>query len=761
MSCGDVSYKDDYMPGYTQDPAVLKAVTDKLVNMTTADKAAQMQGTDPGPDAMHNWDQIFHTNDSSGPGIAGLKFRDGPRGVNLDVEKTASQPGYSTAFPAPIARGAAFDLDLELRIGQAIGDETLASKNTVLLAPTINVLRHPAWGRAQETYGEDPYMLGRFGSAFVAGVQQYVPACVKHFAANNIEQGRESAVSQMADEQTFQEMYLRHFATVVQEGGVSCVMAAYNKITVGNEAGASNDPAFKSTQRKMLLTDVLRTQMGFKGFVISDWWAMPPGQPGMGGALVGAVNGPTYAQGAVQAGLDIEMPWNENFSYLVQLTTSTSGAKLATSDLDTAAKRIMEQKMRFKIDKINSATLGLKTPTSTFNSGTNSVSNDAHVTLAQEAATKGMVLLKNANNTLPIDKTKAKSVAVVGASFSYKCAGSVTTTGSINFATGVRTGDVGSSRVNNDPAKSTGPFDGIKAAAGSGITVSSATTADAAKAADFIVVVAGLTPCDEGEEYTGGSDRTSFSLDQKPNQVSSGTAAQNALITAVAGLGKPWAVVLEAGSVIDMPWLAQAPAVVMAWYPGQAGGKALGALLFGDANFSGKLPMTWPKSWTDEPTFSAGASNAATPMDYYLGYRYFDNKAIAPLFPFGFGLSYTKFEYSNLVVPCSDVTKNGLINVTVDVKNAGTVKGDETMFLFTSYPGSTVRRPAKELKAFRRVTLDPGQAKQVTIPVRVSDLKYYDQTAHAWAATTGAVKIAVGPSAADADLKLSDTVTLK
>ena len=262
-------------------------------------------------------------------------------------------------------------------------------------------------------------------------------------------------------------------------------------------------------------------------------------------------------------------------------------------------------------------------------------------------------------------------------------------------------------------------------------------------------MVAGLTPYDEGEEYNGSGDRTSFSLDGKMN---SGT--QNKLITDVAALGKPMVVVLEGGSVIDMPWLSSVSAVVLAWYPGMVGGTALGQLLFGKANFSGKLPISWPKQLSDLPTFNAGTT---TTMDYYVGYRYYDNKSIAPLFPFGYGMSYTKFDYSNLVVPCSDATQTAVVNVSVDVTNSGTVAGDEVVLLFVSYPNTTKKRPAKELKGFARVSLAAGAKQTVTIPVRVADLKFYDTSG--WSVETGTVKVMVGPSSAT--LPLSDTFTVK
>ena len=276
----------------------------------------------------------------------------------------------------------------------------------------------------------------------------------------------------------------------------------------------------------------------------------------------------------------------------------------------------------------------------------------------------------------------------------------------------------------------------------------------AAQSADFVVVVAGLTPHDEGEDYTikpDDSDRDmSLGLDGK-----TGGNAQNNLIAQVAALNKPMVVVLEGGSVIDVsPWESMVPAIVMAWYPGQSGGTALGQLLFGKANFSGKLPVSWPRAVTDEPRFSgsdAAPTSLTTPMGYYLGYRWFDTQGKTPLYAFGTGLSYTKFDYGNLTVPCTTVTKKGVVNVTVEVTNSGTVAGDETVFLFVSWPNSSVAtRKAtayKELKGFRRVSLDPGITKRITIPIRISDLDYWDTATNSWQIETGSVKVMVGPSA--------------
>ncbi len=289
----------------------------------------------------------------------------------------------------------------------------------------------------------------------------------------------------------------------------------------------------------------------------------------------------------------------------------------------------------------------------------------------------------------------------------------------------------------------------------------SGTSASVGANADFIVVVAGLTPEDEGEEYTGAGDRANLCLDGKvpPYKGTTncdGSGAQDTLIAQVAALNKPMVVVLEGGSAITMPWLANVPAVVMAWYPGMVGGTPLGSMLFGDASFSGKLPLTWPNQWSDEPAFNSGTT---TNFDYYVGYHYFDQNGITPLYAFGAGLSYTTFQYENLEVPCSSVTDGGVVQVKAEVTNTGTMAADETTFLFTSWQNTTIRHPAKELKGFIRETVQPGQTVQVTIPLRISDLVYFDATSNTWKPESGTVKIMVGGSSAS--LPLTDTLTIQ
>lgn len=753
-TAGNPNAIDKYSQGYVQDPQVLAKVKDTLTTMSLTDECTQMRGTKYGTPYSTQFNDIQRSLDTAS--IRGFHYRDASRGMNLGEDMNGAKPhaknddgssafydgqnvGFSTAFPVSMARGAAFDLDLEYAIGEAIGDEMQAANETLLLAPCMNVLRHPRWGRAQETYGEDQFAIGRLASAMTVGVQQHIAANAKHFMAYDVENQRDFNNADMEDEQTLRETYGRHFRMVVQDGGVSSVMASYNLVN-----------GTKSTQNRHTLTDVLRTDFGFKGFVLSDWWAMP-GQTMIGDT---SVLKPRAIE-AVRAGLDVELAWGLNYGQLESIVTTNGG--LTKSDIDASAARILEQKYRFKSASLSAAN-GLSSGTQTAYKQSRILCDGSHLMLAEQAAIESMVLLKNDNNVLPIQNVT--KVAVLGATVPFVTGKSLdpndtSGAGTVNFAKDVRTGDLGSSRVFPNPSESVGPFDGIQMTAPSGVTVVAGSSASDAADADFIVVVAGLTAQDEGEEYTKAGDRRNLRddtnhllLDAKQTDPKYATI-QNDLIQAAAALGKPMVVVLEGGSVIDMPWLANVPAVVMAWYPGQRGGLALGKLLWGQANFSGKLPITWSKL-DDYGNFIDGTS---TKFGFYVGYKLFDNKGITPTYAFGHGLSYTTFEYSNLQLGCSDMSKGAVLPVAVNVKNTGSVAGDEIVMVFVSYPDTTARRPAKELKGFGRVTLQPGEEKQVVVPVRLSDLDYFQQDSGAqnaggkWVVETGKIKIQVGPSA--------------
>jgi beta-glucosidase len=763
---GNPNAIDKYSQGYTADPANLKRVDDTIKIMKVADEIAQMVGTPYGSGASQFTD-IQRSLDTST--IRGFRYRDASRGMNLGEDMMGAKPnagkadnttvGYSTAFPVSMARGAAFDLDLEYAIGEAIGDEMQAAKETLLLAPCMNLLRHPYWGRAQETYGEDPFEIGRLASAMVVGVQQHILANAKHFMAYDVENQRALNDTSM-DEQTLRETYGRHFRMVVQDGGVGSVMASYNLVN-----------KTKSTQNFHTLTEVLRNDFGFKGFILSDWWAMPNG--------TNANTDPSIlkstAVAALNAGLDVELPWALNYGQLQNLYNTGVIQKGA---IDAAARRILEQKFRFQSDPLNGP-VGITSSTRTHYSRSAISCDLTHIDLAEKAALESMVLLKNNASTLPISAA-VSTVAVVGADVPYATnAGSLNTGGLIHFATDVRTGDQGSSRVFIDPKKGIGPAAGIQLTAPPGVHVVSGNSADAAAHADFVVVIVGLTPQDEGEEYTGAGDRSSLALDAKQKDGTPAKTAQNDLVKAVAALGKPMVVVIEGGAVIDMSqWLDSVPAVVMAWYPGMVGGKALGELLWGtyngkNYNFSGKLPVTWAKNANDYDIFNPNAGTASggstnpvpTHFDYFAGYRWFDNKGITPLYPFGYGLSYTKFEYRKLQLGCTDMAQGAVLPVVVNVANTGNVDGTEIVMVFVSFPDTTARRPVKELKAFMRVDLKAGEEKQVSIPVRLSDLDYFqtdstDPHAGKWVVESGRVQISVGGSSTNFTLPVQ-TVTVK
>jgi len=756
-----------YAPGYTTDPSIKQLVDATIAKMSLAEKTKQMRGTLYGSAFGPQYNDIQRSVDTSS--IRGFHYRDASRGMNLAEDMAGSKAnaaflngehvGFATSFPVSMSRGAAFDLDLEYAIGEAIGDEMQAARETLLLAPCMNLLRHPFWGRAQETYGEDPYHIGRLASAMVVGVQQHIAANAKHFMAYDIEINRANNNSSL-DEQTLREIYGRHFRMVVQDGGVASVMASYNKVNT-----------VKSTQNAHTLTDVLRNDFGFKGFVLSDWWAMP--------AATVASTDTTILKSdavmAVKAGMDVDLPWALSYGQLENIVNAAGG--LTEADITASARLVLEQKFRFKADPLTGE-VGLGTHRTAYQGG-RITCDGSHIKLSEKAALESMVLLKNDNGTLPI-KPSVTKVAVVGATIPYATSsGSTNTGGIVNFATEIRTGDLGSSRVFHDPAKEIGPFDGIcravggmpvdgKAADGTktgtcqgapAVTVTTATTNGtdnmaavmaAAQGADFVVVMAGLTAQDEGEEYTGAGDRSSLALDAKQMDKAHPELMnlQNNLIQAVAGLAKPMVVVLEGASVIDMPWLGSVPAVVMAWYPGMVGGAALGKLLFGQANFSGKLPFTWGKRAEDYDIWNGSGT---TPFNYYVGYRWFDLKGTAPLFPFGYGLSYTHFEYRKLQLGCSDMSKGAVLPVVVNVANVGSMAGDEVVMVFVSFSKTAGRRPAKELKGFARVHLGAGEEKQITIPVRLSDLDYFQadgpnlQTGK-WVVETGDVNIMVGGS---------------
>ncbi len=744
-----------YMQAYSVSPDVTAAVNAALSLMGPAEQASQMTGVPVG--AKNFWD-INRAPDVqvSGLGtIRGYWYRDAGRGVNLDAgqpNRPSDGNDFSTVFPAASVRAASWDLELEKRVGEAIGDETAASLNNLLLAPTMNIVRHPYWGRGQETYGEDMYYIGRMASAFTVGVQKSVVACAKHFAANNVELQR-STQDALMNEQTLREIYGRHFEMVVQDAGVGCIMASYNKIN-----------GVKNTQNKHLLRDILKAPLeqggfGFQGLVISDWWAMPGDN-----SEVSADQAQSLTDEAVQAGLDVEAPWTIHYS----------AATLAQADqalVRDAARRVLTQKFRFKTAR-DTDPWGLRAPASKLTRGS-IAPNAAHEALAEEAELKSAVLLRNGPEGAPVLPLTAnsESIAVVGPDQEFTLYTSTVPKSCVadpnrdyrwcNFHHGSdpSLGDRGSSRVNADPARTIAPFQGIRDAAGADRTVTSGTNPEAAADADAIVVVVGYTAGDEGEEFpiSTGGDRTSLNL----------PPGQNEFVASALDQMKPTVIIVESGSIVNLPWLGHAnknQATIWAGYGWQRGGAALGKLIFGAANFSGKMPLAWPtQAQLDHTPFKDSA--LVTTMNYFFGYSEYDRRkaageAVDLVFPFGHGTSYSSFEYSQLSVPCPTATKDSIFKVTVEIKNTSAVDGDEIAMLFVKPPPKPASikgdRPVKELKSFARVSVKAGQSVTAQLPVRIRDLRRWEGGADGkWMIDSGEYTVLVGKNADDAETALA------
>ncbi len=642
-----------------------------LAEMTLAEKVDQMRGL-----SLDTIDDLYYTPDNERLGIPGFRMVDGPRGVRA---------GNATAFPVAMARGATWDPDLERRVGAAIGAETRAKGGSVLLAPTLNILRHPRWGRAQETYGEDPHHLGRMGAGFVAGAQEHVIASAKHFAANSIENTR-FRVNVTVDERTLREIYLPHFRTLVTRAHVGSVMSAYNKVN-----------GHYCAENAHLLREILKGQWGFRGFVESDW-----------------VFGTRSTVPSAFAGLDIEMPFPIFYGPALLAAVQTGAVPVAL--IADAVRRILRTKLCFHLD------------TNPPQPDPAVVESPAHLGLALDVARKAIVLLKNDDGALPLDRSAVASIVVTGP-----------------LADRVNLGDTGSSNVR--PSHAVTPIAGIRDRAAGLDVIHIAPEAigaagrTAITAADAVIVVTGLTAADEGEGLVGTGDREQLALAPEQEQ----------LIRDVAALNRRTIVVLEGGSAITVEsWIDDVAALLMAWYPGQEGGHALADVLFGDVNPSGKLPLTVPRAADDLPPFVN--DSAEVTYGYYHGYRYVDREGISPRFPFGYGLSYTTFAYANLAVADASLPADAILRVVVDVTNTGARAGDEIVQLYVSYDRPTVDRPVRELKAFTRVALMPGQTRTVTLDVAAEDLTYYAPATGTWHHEAAGYHLAVGPSSRDLTL---------
>ena len=720
--CVAQSQSDSSNPPYKNpNLPVEQRVQDLLGRLTLQEKAAMLSGAD--------WMQSVPNQRL---GIPSIKMADGPIGIRSwagpsaeTKAEAAEKKVTTTAFPAGVAMAATWDTELLQSEGRAIGQEVKALGRDMILGPTVNINRTPLWGRNFEGYGEDPYLSGRLAVAYIKGVQsEGVIATVKHFAANNQEFERHR-INAVVDERALQEIYFPAFKAAVEEAGVWSVMSAYNRLN-----------GVYCAENSFLLKDVLQKRWGFKGFVVSDW-------------------GSTYSTaGTVNAGMDLEMPGGQPMKdWLKKPETQAAGngggwlvpekvlpeisaGKISAATIDDNVARILRVIfISGQFDRPHSAT-GV-------------VDTAEQRAVARKAATESIVLLRNDGGLLPLDTAKVHTVAVIGP----------------NAAVAV-TGGGGSSLV--VPKYSVSPLQGIQERAGKRVQVSYALgvamegddrsqdnspsreqmkneAVSAAAKADAAIIVVGRSPKLESEEF----DIKSLDL----------PAGQDELIEAVSQVNKHTIVVINAGGPVVMSkWIAHVSAVVDMWYGGQEGGNAIADVLFGDANPSGKLPVSFVKEWKDSPAYGHYPGENLQ-VDYaegiYVGYRYFDKKKIEPLFPFGYGLSYTKFDYSDLKVLPSEASPEQPLEVSLQVRNSGSRPGAEIVELYVHDGHSSADRPIQELKGFRRVDLAPGESKVVQFTLDRAAMAFYSATKKDWVTEPGRFDVLVGASSRDLRMKSS------
>ncbi|MEJ3750311.1 glycoside hydrolase family 3 C-terminal domain-containing protein [Actinomycetes bacterium KLBMP 9797] len=648
---------------------------------------------------------VWHTMPVPRLNVPAVMVADGPHGLRRQPD--AGDPvglGGSvpaTCFPTASALGSSWDPDLVRRVGEAIADEARAQGVAVVLGPGINIKRSPLCGRNFEYYSEDPLLSGVLGAALVRGLQgRGVGASVKHFAANNQETDR-LRVSADVDERTLREIYLPAFERVVVEARPWTVMCAYNRIN-----------GIHASQHRWLLTEVLRQEWGFDGVVVSDW---------------GAVHDRVAA---LAAGLDVEMPPNTGVSDAA-IVAAVSDGHLDEKLLDQAVRRVLAL-----VDRAAAIE-----PAETFDA-------TAHHRLARAAAAECAVLLKNDGGVLPLRPAAGDLVAVVG-----------------EFARTPRFQGAGSSQVN--PTQVDVPLEELRAAVPAGVEVDFAPgfrldgdgdgaddgelaneAVALAERAGAVVLFLGLPPAAESE----GFDRAH--LDLPANQV--------ALLSRLAAVNPRVVVVLANGSAVRLStWEGQATAILECWLTGQAAGGAVADLLLGAANPSGRLAETLPLRLEDSPShlnFPGEQGHVRYGEGIFVGYRGYDAVGREVSYPFGHGLSYTTFSYGDLAAVLTGRVEDDdlAVAVTCTVTNTGDRAGKEVVQLYVGDPHARVARPVRELKAFAKVPLAPGEARTVTFHLGARDLAYWSSEHRRWVVEAGIFQVAVGASSRD--LRLSTTI---
>lgn len=653
-----------------------------LKEMTLEEKASLCSGAD-----------FWHTKAVKRLGIPSIMMSDGPNGVRLQNKKAdhlgINESVKAVCFPTSSAVGASFDPDLAYEIGKTIGKECQALGLSMILGPGINIKRSPLCGRNFEYYSEDPYLSGEMGRAFIQGVQsQNVGACVKHFAANNQETNRLTSDS-VVDERTLHEIYLAGFKKAIQEGRPAGVMCSYNKIN-GTYAA----------EHKKLMTDLLRTDWGFDGVVITDW-----------GAVKDRVNG-------LAAGIDLEMPGGEASKRNDEkIVDAVKNGILSEKLLDHTVRRILKFLDSMEKNEENPTKLDLEQDYET----------------AKKAELECAVLLKNEKELLPLNE--GKKVVFIG-----------------GFVEKPRNQGSGSSHINSAklPTVLEQQMGKEKISYAKGFSLEEDVTdpmleEEAVKLAEnseAAIIFAGLPNRFETE----GMDREHLELPEN----------QNALISRVAGVQPNTVVVLHNGSPVTMPWKEEVNSILEMYLGGDGVSEAEMDLLYGKHNPGGKLAETFPVKLEDNPSFlNFPGENGVTEYreGIFVGYRYYEKKKQTVLFPFGHGLSYTSFSYKNLRIEEEGEMDNKKITVSLNVKNTGNYAGKEVVQVYVGQKGGAVRRPEKELKRFSKIFLKPGEEKEVSFLLEKECFSYYETKLHDFYAPTGTYVISIGSSSADIRLK--------
>lgn len=654
-----------------------------VAEMTLEEKASFLSGAD-----------FWHTQDIQREGLSRIMMCDGPHGLrkqegkgdHLGINKSIETVCYPTAS----ALACSFDTTVLEKLGTALGKECRAENVGMLLGPGLNMKRSPLCGRNFEYFSEDPYLAGKLAAAYIKSLQeQGVAACVKHFAVNNQETNR-MGISAQVDERTIYEIYLPAFEAAVKEGKTRSVMCAYNAVN-----------GVFCAENEKLLTDILRKQWGFEGFVVTDW---------------GAVKDPVKG---VNAGLNLVMPGGTDAVKNAVLTAVKDG-ELSEEILD----KVVLDLVNFVIDSMERQKDAAK------------IDREVCAALAEELSAECAVLLKN-EGILPLNR-QCKA-AFIGA-----------------FAHTPRYQGNGSSFVNVPKVKGA-----LEAAEGYDVSYAQGFEEKEEKAnhqlieeavqkaieAEAAVIFAGLPVSYEAE----GTDRKTLALPENQNQ----------LIEAVAAVQPNTIVVLHGGAPMELPWITKVKAVLQMYLGGQGTGVAALRLLYGERNPSGKLAETWPLKLQDNPSYLNFPGTEET-VEYhegiFIGYRYYDKKAMEVLFPFGHGLSYTEFSYSDLNVDSQKMEDGKKIRVSCRIKNVGSAVGKEVVQLYVRPMESQVIRPVRELKGFQKVELQPGEEKEVSFVLDNRSFSYYETKIQDWYMESGNYAIEVGASSRDIRQKIEISV---